>query len=81
MRVVLACVVFALAVQSTLLAFQRPITLSEKISSTPKLGDSKVNPQDGLRYLSVTQRGRAMCASLYANVFMMEHEQGRPPGH
>ena len=45
MRVVLACMVFALTVQS-----QIPAPL-ERISSAPKLGDSKVNPEDGLRYL------------------------------
>ena len=41
----------ALTVQSTLVAFQNPVGLSEKISSAPKLGDSKVDPKDGLRYL------------------------------
>jgi sulfatase modifying factor 1 len=44
-RVVLACMVFALTVQS-----QNPVPL-ERVSSGPKLGDSKVNPKDGLRYL------------------------------
>ena len=46
MRVVLACMAFALAAQS-----QNPVALSERISPGPKLGDSKVNPKDGLRYL------------------------------
>jgi hypothetical protein len=31
--------------------------------------------QDGLRYLSYTQEGKQMRANLYANVFMVEHEQ------
>ena len=51
MRVMLACMVCALSGQSTILAFQRPVAPLEKISSAPKLGDSKVNPKDGLRYL------------------------------
>jgi hypothetical protein len=48
----------------------------------PKFYWGCVSPfiQDGLRYLAVTQRGREMRASLYANVFMMEHETRWPGG-
>src|ERR1022692_4069804 len=43
----LACLVVAAAVPSGLVAFQQ----GASNAPAPKLGDSKVNPKDGLRYL------------------------------
>jgi hypothetical protein len=43
----------------------------------PKFYWSGVYPfiKDGLRYLDVTQQGRQLRANLYANVFLIEHEE------
>jgi len=47
----------------------------------PRFYWSSVYPyiKDGLRYLSLTQRGQEMRSSLFANVFLVEHEEAGEP--
>ncbi|HEY2844654.1 MAG TPA: formylglycine-generating enzyme family protein [Bryobacteraceae bacterium] len=47
----LVCMVAALSMRSTILAFQGPGAANAKAAPAPKLGDAKVNATDGLRYL------------------------------
>ncbi|NJP08077.1 MAG: metal-dependent phosphohydrolase [Leptolyngbyaceae cyanobacterium RU_5_1] len=57
------------------LGYQNPGDLRR---SYPQFYWQNIHPyiQDALRYLSLTQQGQQITASLYANVFMVEHEGG-----
>jgi formylglycine-generating enzyme required for sulfatase activity len=48
---VFACVAVSAAIPSGLLAFQPASQQSKESAAGPKLGDSRVNPEDGLRYM------------------------------
>jgi hypothetical protein len=60
------------------LGYQNPADLRENY---PKFYWQNVFPyvKDALAYLSLTQAGQQIKASLYANVFVVEHEGGKAP--